>query len=126
MKAIITICSLLAALVLGWQHNDLSEAKVAAEAKAADAKNELDRTRSALEAANIRIADLSAPKPAEKSNWVEERNRNWTSPLNKGGYDNRQAVTPPVIYAVPGQTSYYTDSKGSYWIDAYGMKHYTQ
>ena len=129
MKSLITICSLIAALCLAWQHHSLSEAKEDAELRAADTSRHLGAAREELKIANTRIAELSAPHPAPgptpKPNWVEERNRNWQSSLSNGASDNRRVVTPPVIYSVPTPT-YYTDSRGRYWVDSFGARHYTQ
>ena len=121
MRTLITFCSLAAALWLGWERWKLADEKEKTEVHLEDVTRE-------LEAANARIAQLSnaKPAPASKTNWVEERNRNWKSPLRSGSNENRQAVTimPAPLY--PANTVYYTDFKGRYWVDSSGNKQYVQ
>ncbi len=114
MKMLITLCSLVAAIVLGWRYNESEKAREAAEAQ--------------INAANAKLDELSIkPAPTPKPNWIEERNRNWASPLSKGASNNQRAVTPgsTIYYPVPASRNYFFDTRGRYWVDSYGTKHYT-
>ena len=111
MKSLIVILSVVAVALLWWRQNDLNQQLEAANARIA----ELTAVR----------AELTAAKP-KKSNWVEETNRKWQNPLGGGLNGNRPALTatPSAKIPVPAQTTYSTDSKGRYWIDSSGVKHY--
>ena len=128
MKIFLMFCLMAGAIFLAWQRQDFLDGKTAAEAKVLELTNEVEKERKANDVANAKIAQLTnQPKPTPRPNWIEERNRNWQSPLGRGSYDNRSAFTStPTInsYPVPAQTTYYTDSKGRYWIDSSGVKHY--
>ena len=142
MRNLITICSLAAALYLGWQYSQASADRTAAEARARQAGEEIESLKVQLKTANARIAQAgaathpqpgqpaaqSSPQPAQKPNWVDEKNRNWQSPLGSGSNASSKGRNPsaaPTHAAFPPQpVKYYTDSQGRYWLDAGGTKHY--
>ena len=128
MKTLLLFCLTAVSIFLAWQRQDFLDGKTAAETKVLELTNELENERKANDVANARIAQLSnQPKPTPRPNWIEEKNRNWQSPLGRGSYDNRPAFTgTPAVntYPVPAQTTYYTDFKGRYWVDSSGTKNY--
>ena len=112
MRFLLMICSVALVGLMAWRQSQV--------------ESELEIAKAKLDAANESIAKLSSVKRVATPlpNWIQERNRNWQSPLGRGGYDNHQVTSPPVIYGAPG--SYYTDSVGRYWLDSAGGKHYVQ
>ena len=123
MKTLITICSLIAAVYLGWQNHELAESKTAvesqllevtksktaAESQLLEVTKKLEAAMDARDLANARIAQLTAaPKP---KNWREQTTEAWTNRLGAPPYDNRQVTSAPTIYPVPTQT-YYSDFAG--------------
>lgn len=87
MKTLLTLCCLLAAVSLVLQQRDLAGQKKEAEAKLAGLTEEMEVAQGILRNANDQIAQLSGPvpqpSPTPKPNWVDERNRNWQSKLNR-------------------------------------------
>lgn len=86
-----------------------------------------------LVAANKRIAELEVPQtpppmpsPTETpKHWFKERlaGQGPKGPLDMPAYNRQQGVSSaPVIYP-KGRGTYY-DSRGRYWVDAYGVRHY--
>lgn len=99
MKTLIAVCSLGAALHLGSQYEKHRVARAAAESRQAE-------TTDTPAGANARLDKNAqgARGPTPKANWLEERNRNWQSPLSRGAYDRHRAVTvapAPVIIVAP-------------------------
>jgi hypothetical protein len=73
MKALIMIGSLAAVGYFVWHYRDLADGKNAAESRLLDLVKEDEAVRRDLEAANLRLYQLSTES---KQNWVDERNRN--------------------------------------------------
>ena len=100
MKILLAVCSLGAALYLGSQYEQQRAAKAAPESHATEASTELADGNARLGA-----NEQATAQPTPKANWLEERNRNWQSPLSRGAYDRQHAVTiapaPVVIVAPP-------------------------
>ena len=114
---------LFRSIALGYQYNAAgtrakdAETRVKdATAKLAGATQQLAETSTQLNAANAKLIALSAkPVPVPKTNWIEERNKNWRSSLGEPATGNRRAITSPTTY-------YNTPSR--YWTDSAGLKHY--
>ena len=119
MRNLITICSLVATAYFAPQYKDLADKKNTLETKSLELTKEVEAvrkdlaaTRRDLQSATVRITQLSAsgniePAQTTKSNWIDERNRNWQSSLAHGANDNRHAVTvAPQTYitVVPSET----------------------
>jgi peptidoglycan hydrolase CwlO-like protein len=85
MRALITICCLIATFYLALQYHDLSDSKDAAESKLRELAKENENIKSDLEAANAQISQLNGKAPLQnpKTNWIDEKNRNWQSSLNR-------------------------------------------
>ena len=126
MKTFITLCSLIAAIALGYQYNAAGTRAKDAETRVKDAENhandataklagatqQLAETSTQLNAANAKLIALSAkPVPVPKTNWIEERNKNWRSSLGEPATGNRRAITSPTTY-YNTPSRYWTDSAG--------------
>ena len=132
MKTLITICSLIAAVYLGWQNHELAESKTAvesqllevtksktavesellevtksktaAESQLLEVTKKLEAAMDARDLANARIAQLTAaPKP---KNWREEKTEAWPNRFNAPPSDNHRVTSPPTFYQVPTPTYY--------------------
>ena len=105
MKTLFAVCSLIGVLTLGWHYRELAGATEVAQGRLAAVNKE-------LEMAHAKIAELNKSKPTLKPNWIAERTLDWQSPLARGAYDKRHAVTimppppfmppPPVAPTPPG------------------------
>lgn len=74
MRTVISVCSLIGVVAIGWQYLQLAATKTAVESSLVDATRE-------LKMANAQVSELSAPKSQSNPNWLEDRTRNWQSPL---------------------------------------------
>ena len=114
MRTLITLCSLLAAIALGWQYTILTDEKKTRDARLIELAEEsktvqhewtrqISEKNAQIEAANAQIAKLEGrPIPTPKPNWIEDRNKAWKSSLSAPASDNRRVIiTTPYIYPVP-------------------------
>jgi len=93
MRILITICGLVAAAFFGWQYSRAQEANASTEALLSEAAKqhasltqELFAAKNDLQQASNQLAALDGVRsqPVPKTNWIDERNRNWNTSL-KGG-----------------------------------------
>jgi outer membrane murein-binding lipoprotein Lpp len=116
MKTLVTLGSLITALYFAPQHGDLVKKKNTMETKSADLaqqvetlRADLDAMKAELQSINGRLNQFGAEnRQGQKTNWVEERNRNYQNRLANGAYEQRQAVTvvqPSPIYVLPPSSS---------------------
>jgi hypothetical protein len=84
LKNLITVCALVTALWLAWDHYDLSRRKSELESQALGMTQQIESMKKSLEATKVEMAAARAQlTPAQKQNWIEERNRNYQSLLNR-------------------------------------------
>ncbi len=86
MKFLFVFLAFAATAAIGWNYRDVHSAKEAADAKLADFREKVLEAKMQLSVTNQKIMELaSAPVPLStpKPNWVEERNKNWKSSLNR-------------------------------------------
>jgi outer membrane murein-binding lipoprotein Lpp len=138
MRNLITIISLAACLLLGWQYQEMSAGKTASEAKVGELSKENETLKSSVKTLSTRIAQMNGGGPAAQggqpaNNWIADRNRNWKNPLTaspvssaSGGKGRQRGATstPTPTPFPPPTPAYYTDAQGRYWLDSSGGKHY--
>ncbi len=111
MKPIIPVIAIASTAGMGLQFNETDKSRKSVEVQIEELKETLAETNAQLEVANKRLIEL-AGRPvqvsAPTSNWVDERNRSWVSPLTKGASDNRRVMSssgPVFIPVVPNTTT---------------------
>ena len=87
MRNLITICGLIAAAFFGWQYAKVQKAESRlneAVKQHVTLTQDLSAAKNELQQASNHLLALVRSQPVSKTNWVDERNRNWSSAL-KGG-----------------------------------------
>ena len=94
----LTICSLIAAVILGWQYNEMSQAKALVESRLAEVARQLDErttelatVKNALSAANARLVGTGGasstnsvkPQTAPRPTGMQGNIYNWPGPLGQ-------------------------------------------
>jgi cell division protein FtsB len=149
MKTLFTIILLAAVGYLGWQYQELTQAKTASEATIVELNGKVASLETERRADKARIAELGGVGPGGvgKTNWIQERNRNYQSSLSvsspgsggpggpggsgRGPQRGSMPTPPPSPTPQPAAKAaqpptYFNDAQGRYWIDAAGARHYVQ
>lgn len=90
MKNLFTLCLFIAVLCLAWKCRELSDREDAAQAKNEELKAEIEKLKSAA-----KPAGAHAGQPPAKTNWIDERNRNFQNTLSAGSTGGKGRQPPP-------------------------------
>jgi cell division protein FtsB len=89
MKNLLTLCLFIAVLCLAWQYREASEREAAAQASISELKEEIAQLRADAHGTQ------QPGKPGAKTNWIDEKNRNYQSSLTAGATGGKGHQPPP-------------------------------